>query len=37
MNAIAHALWNPIVAEEYLSRMRNWRSHVAMTVYILIL
>ena len=37
MNPIAVALWNPIVAKEYRSRMRTWRSPVAMTVYILLL
>ncbi len=37
MTAIAHALWNPIVAKEYLSRMRTWRSPVALMVYILLL
>ena len=37
MNRIAIALWNPIVAKEYRSRMRTWRSPVAMTVYILLL
>ena len=37
MNRVAMALWNPIVAKEYRSRMRTWRSPVAMTVYILLL
>jgi len=37
MNPVAEALWNPIVAKEYRSRMRTWRSPVAMTVYILLL
>jgi ABC-2 type transport system permease protein len=37
MNPIATALWNPIVAKEYRSRMRTWRSPLAMTVYILLL
>jgi ABC-type transport system involved in multi-copper enzyme maturation permease subunit len=37
MNRIAVALWNPIVSKEYRSRMRTWRSPVAMTVYILLL
>jgi len=37
MRRIAVALWNPIVAKEYRSRMRTWRSPVAMTVYILLL
>jgi len=37
MNRIAIALWNPIVAKEYRSRMRTWRSPLAMTIYILLL
>jgi ABC-2 type transport system permease protein len=37
MNRIAIALWNPIVSKEYRSRMRTWRSPLAMTVYILLL
>lgn len=37
MNAVTRALWNPIVAKEYRSRMRTWRSPLAMTVYILLL
>lgn len=37
MNRVAIALWNPIVAKEYRSRMRTWRSPLAMTVYILLL
>ena len=37
MNAIANAMWNPIVAKEYRSRMRTWRSPVAMMVYIVLL
>lgn len=37
MKRVAFALWNPIVAKEYLSRMRTWRSPVAMSVYILLL
>jgi ABC-type transport system involved in multi-copper enzyme maturation permease subunit len=37
MNPIAVALWNPIVAKEYRSRMRTWRSPLAMTVYVLLL
>jgi ABC-type transport system involved in multi-copper enzyme maturation permease subunit len=37
MNRIAVAFWNPIVAKEYRSRMRTWRSPLAMTVYILLL
>jgi ABC-2 type transport system permease protein len=37
MSAIARALWNPIVAKEYRSRMRSWRSPLALMVYILLL
>ena len=37
MSRIVVALWNPIVAKEYRSRMRTWRSPVAMTVYIVLL
>ena len=37
MNAIAGALWNPIVAKEYRSRMRTWRSPVAMIAYVTLL
>jgi ABC-type transport system involved in multi-copper enzyme maturation permease subunit len=37
MNAVGRALWNPIVAKEYRSRMRTWRSPTAMTVYIVLL
>jgi ABC-type transport system involved in multi-copper enzyme maturation permease subunit len=37
MKRVAVALWNPIVAKEYRSRMRTWRSPLAMTVYILLL
>ncbi len=37
MNRIAIALWNPIVAKEYRSRMRTWRSPLAMTIYVLLL
>jgi len=37
MNRIAVAFWNPIVAKEYRSRMRTWRSPLAMTIYILLL
>lgn len=36
MNAAARALWNPIVAKEYRSRMRTWRSPLTMTVFILL-
>jgi ABC-type transport system involved in multi-copper enzyme maturation permease subunit len=37
MRELALALWNPIVAKEYRSRMRTWRSPAAMTVYVLLL
>ncbi len=37
MNRVAVALWNPIVTKEYRSRMRTWRSPLAMTVYIVLL
>lgn len=37
MNAVAKALWNPIVAKEYRTRMRTWRSPVAITIYIVLL
>jgi ABC-2 type transport system permease protein len=37
MNTVARVLWNPIVAKEYRSRMRTWRSPTAMTVYIVLL
>jgi ABC-2 type transport system permease protein len=37
MSRLAVAFWNPIVAKEYRSRMRTWRSPAAMTVYILLL
>jgi ABC-2 type transport system permease protein len=37
MRRIVIALWNPIVAKEYRSRMRTWRSPVAMTVYVVLL
>ena len=37
MNRMAIALWNPIVSKEYRSRMRTWRSPLAMTVYVLLL
>jgi ABC-type transport system involved in multi-copper enzyme maturation permease subunit len=34
---VARLIWNPIVAKEYRSRMRTWRSPVAMTAYIVLL
>ncbi len=37
MNAATRALWNPIVAKEYRTRMRTWRSPLAITVYIVLL
>jgi len=37
MNAVSRAMWNPIVAKEYRSRMRTWRSPLAMTIYIVLL
>ncbi|HKC18383.1 MAG TPA: ABC transporter permease [Candidatus Dormibacteraeota bacterium] len=37
MNAATRALWNPIVAKEYRSRMRTWRSPLAITIYIVLL
>lgn len=37
MTRLALALWNPIVAKEYRSRMRTWRSPIAMTVYIVLI
>ncbi len=37
MSAVLGAFWNPIVAKEYRSRMRTWRSPLAMTVYVLLI
>ena len=37
MSRVASAFWNPIVAKEYRSRMRTWRSPLAMMVYILLI
>jgi len=37
MSRLTGAFWNPIVAKEYRSRMRTWRSPLAMTVYILLI
>ena len=37
MTAVLGAFWNPILAKEYRSRMRTWRSPLAMTVYILLI
>jgi ABC-type transport system involved in multi-copper enzyme maturation permease subunit len=36
MSAVIAAFWNPIVAKEYRSRMRTWRSPLAMMVYIVL-
>jgi ABC-2 type transport system permease protein len=36
MTNLVGAFWNPIVAKEYRSRMRTWRSPVAMMIYILL-
>src|ERR1700674_1684042 len=36
MNGVVSAFWNPIVAKEYRSRMRTWRSPLAMMIYILL-
>ncbi|HSS93893.1 MAG TPA: ABC transporter permease [Candidatus Dormibacteraeota bacterium] len=37
MSRLAVAFWNPIVAKEYRSRMRTWRSPLAMMIYILLI
>ena len=36
MTRVLAAFWNPIVAKEYRSRMRTWRSPIAMMIYILL-
>jgi len=36
MSRVAAAFWNPIVAKEYRSRMRTWRSPLVMMIYILL-
>jgi ABC-2 type transport system permease protein len=36
MSRVATAFWNPIVAKEYRSRMRTWRSPLVMMIYILL-
>jgi ABC-type transport system involved in multi-copper enzyme maturation permease subunit len=36
MTRVVAAFWNPIVAKEYRSRMRTWRSPLAMMIYILL-
>jgi ABC-2 type transport system permease protein len=37
MSRVVTAFWNPIVAKEYRSRMRTWRSPLAMMIYILLI
>ncbi len=37
MSRVAAAFWNPIVAKEYRSRMRTWRSPLAMMVYVVLI
>ena len=37
MNPVVRTLWNPIVAKEYRSRMRTWRSPLTITIHVLIL
>ena len=37
MSSVIAAFWNPIVAKEYRSRMRTWRSPLAMMIYILLI
>lgn len=37
MSSVMAAFWNPIVAKEYRSRMRTWRSPLAMTIYIVLI
>ena len=37
MNPVGRALWNPIVAKEFRTRMRTWRSPFAITLYIVLL
>ena len=37
MNPVLQALWNPIVAKEYRSRMRTWRSPLTITLHVLLL
>jgi ABC-type transport system involved in multi-copper enzyme maturation permease subunit len=37
MSAVFAAFWNPIVAKEYRSRMRTWRSPLAMMIYIVLI
>src|SRR5467141_1369289 len=37
MSRVIAAFWNPIVAKEYRSRMRTWRSPLAMMVYVVLI
>ncbi len=37
MSRVVGAFWNPIVAKEYRSRMRTWKSPLAMMIYILLI
>src|SRR5216683_2504913 len=37
MSRVSAAFWNPIVAKEYRSRMRTWRSPLAMMVYVVLI
>ena len=37
MSRVIVAFWNPIVAKEYRSRMRTWRSPLAMMIYVLLI
>src|SRR5438067_5265942 len=37
MNPIARTLWNPIMAKEYRSRMRTWRSPLTITIHVIVL
>jgi ABC-2 type transport system permease protein len=37
VSRVVAAFWNPIVAKEYRSRMRTWRSPLAMMIYILLI
>ena len=37
MSRVAALFWNPIVAKEYRSRMRTWRSPLAMMIYIVLI
>lgn len=37
MSTVVAAFWNPIVAKEYRSRMRTWRSPLAMMIYVLLI